>query len=147
MKKAEIKQVLDALKTLKMPKIADKELRNIIIKNHLKLLGEQKKFHLQADDLVTAFMSAYEPEQNVVVTLEAKLRSEKDADKQKELIAEIETHKDYLEAVKACNDEINALGREKVEIELIDGEKFVEAYQEQDEFSLATVEALYPMFK
>lgn len=144
MKKKEIQLALNALKQIKMPKIEDKAIRNAIISNHLKLLGLSRKFNADFEDMRTVFLAQYEEEQTVVQKLQAELLQTSDKARREELVKTIESHKDYLEAVKDFNDKAAKLGEEEVEIEVIDGSKFVEEYQKQD-YDLAVVEALYPM--
>ena len=146
MKKREIRPALDALKTIKMPLIEDKELRNLIIRDHFQLLGEQKRYSSDFEDARTATLSGYEKDQEEVVKLDAQLRGETDAEKQKAIIAEIEKHKGYLDAVKMFNETAAKMGEEEVEIEHIDADKFIAEYQKQD-YDMGVVEALYPLFK
>lgn len=145
MKRREIRPALDALRTVKMTQIEDKELRNRVISDHLKLLGEQRKFDSEVDDLRTVFLDSYKKEQDIVQRLNERLRAEKDLARQKDLAGEINQHSKYLDAVKEYNERIDELGNIEIEIEPIDMEKFIAEYQKQD-YDMGVVEALYPMF-
>lgn len=143
--KKEMKPALDALKTVKMSKIEDKSLRNLIIRDHLKLLGEQRKYEAAIEDKRTVFLDSWKEDQEAVEKLNDSLRVESDPKKQKELVAEINKYSDYLNAVKEFNDEAVLMGKEEVEIEPIDMDAFVAEYQKQD-YEMGVVEAIYPMF-
>lgn len=52
--------------------------------------------------------------------------------------------KELFDAIHAFEKAVDELGKETVEAEFIDGEKFIEEYQKQD-YDLRVVEALYPM--
>lgn len=145
MKKKEIKTALEALKTIKMPKIEDKELRNGIISDHFKLLGEQKKYEVDIENLRTAHLGAFEDEQREIQELNQELQTELDRVKQVELAKKINSHKEYAKAVVDFSKAVEDLGNEEVEIKGIPHEKFMEEIQKQD-FELGLIEALYPMF-
>ena len=144
-KKKEIRPALDALKTIRMGKIEDKDFRNKVITIHLKLLAEQKKFESDYSDMRTAFLASYKDEQAKVVELQEELRLERDPVKHAEIANEIRTHKDYLEAVKDFNEQTEQEGEKEVKIDAIDMDKFVEEYQKQD-YDMGVVEALFPLF-
>lgn len=145
MKKREIKGVIDGLKQVKIAKLEDKAMRTAVFKTFMKLLGEQKKFESDFEDMKTVFLSANKEEQDKVQELQNKLNTEVDRVKQSEIAKEINSHKDYLEAVKQLNEKVEALGNEEVETEKIDMDKFMEELQKQD-YELSTVEAVYPLF-
>lgn len=145
MKKREIKSVLAALKSIKMPKIEDHDLRNAIIKNHIFLLGQAKKYESSVEDLRTAHLGPYEEELSNVQLKQVELASEKDESKRKALVDEINSHTDLLEAINGFNKAVADLDNEDVEITLIDPEKFAEEYAKQD-YDMNVVEALAPMF-
>lgn len=146
MKKIEIRNALNALKKIKMPKIEDKDLRNAIIKDHFALLGESKKYDAAVEDFRTAYLGAYEAELAEVQKLQDSIRTEADPQKQKSIADEINSHKELFDAIHAFEKAVDDLGKETVEVELIEGEKFIEEYQKQD-YDFTVVEALYPMFK
>lgn len=147
MKKKEIKGVLDALKTVKLPKFKNKELRNQIIKIHLFLLKCEREYEEAVAALRTAFLVAYEDEQAEVVRLSERLLNETDKEKKADISKEIDSHDGYLKAVRECNKAIREIDQETVDLDLIDGELFIEEYSAQDDFTLSTVEGLYPIFK
>ena len=146
MKKKEIKPALNALKTIKMPRIEDRDLRNAIIKNHLFLLGQGKKFDAAVEDLRSVHIGPYDQELQEVQAMQNQLNQETDAGKRKELVEKINSHTDLLEAINAFNKAVMDLENEEVEVSLIDGEKFAEEYGKQD-YDANVVEALFPMFK
>lgn len=145
MKKHEIKAALEALKKIKMPKLDDKDLRNTIIKNHLYLLGQQKKYEQDIEDMRTAHLGPYDEETQKVQELQQKLQVETDRVKAKEIADEINSYKEFFEAVAAFNKAADEKGKEEVEITLISADKFTEEYMKQD-YDCSVVEALYPMF-
>ena len=145
MKKREIKPALNALRTVKMPKIEDKDLRNALIKNHLFLLGQGKKYDAAIEDLRVAHLGPYDAELKEVQEMQNQLNQETDAAKKKELVEKINSHTDLLEAINGFNKAINDLDNEEVDVPSIDGEKFAEEYGKQD-YDANVVEALFPMF-
>lgn len=145
MRKKEIKSVIEGLKQVKIAKLEDKGIRTSVFKVFMKLLGEQKAFEGKFEDMKTVFLSAHKDEQDKVTALQQELNTETDRVKAAEIAKKINSHKDYLEAVKELNDKVEALGNEEVEIESIDMDKFMEEYQKQD-YELSTVEAIYPLF-
>lgn len=145
MKKKDMKQVLDALKTIKLPKFEDKELRNAIIKDHFKLLGENKKYEEAIDNLRTAHLGALADEQKKVNELREELRTVTKAERAGEILKEIREYQGYLDAEADFIKDFNELAEEEVEITPIDSEKFLDEIQKQD-FDLGLIEAIYPMF-
>lgn len=144
MKKREIKSVIEGLKAVKIAKLEDKELRTKVFKIFMKLLGEQKKFESEFEDMKTVFLSANKEEQDKVTELQNKLNTELDRAKQAEIAREINSHKDYLEAVKQLNEKVETLGNEDIKIEKIDVEKFCEEFEKQD-YELSVLENIYPL--
>lgn len=145
MKKREIKNVIDGLKKVKIAKLEDKALRTVVFKVFMKLLGEQRKFEEKFEDLKTVFLSTHKEEQGKVASLQQQLDIETDRVKAAEIAREINSHKDYRDALKALNEKIEALGNEEIKIESIDMDKFMEEYQKQD-MELSTIEEIYPLF-
>lgn len=147
MKKKEIKPALDALKTIKMPKIEDKELRNSIISDHLALLKEQKAYEAKIDDLRTAHLAAFEKETEEVQKIQEELREETNPDKKKALVKKVNSHTELFDAVKAFNKAVEDLGNEEITLpKPIDGEKFAEGMLPQENFNLGLMESVFPMF-
>ena len=144
MKKKEIAAALDALRKIKIMQIEDKEIRNAIISNHLKLIGIYRKYNEEFEDARTAFLSSYGKEQNEVMKLDNELKSSKDPDRQEDILKKIDSYKGYLEAVKEFNEKVSSMGEEEVELIPVGADKFVEEYQKQD-YDMSVVEALYPM--
>lgn len=145
MKKKNIRTVLDALKTIKMPKIEDKALRNGIINDHFTLLKAWDKYERDAKNLETAYLGSYDEERQKVNELQSKLQTSLDRKEQAELVREINSHDDLIKAIAAHNKALEALGEEEVEIKGIDRDKFMDEIAKQD-FDLGLIEALYPMF-
>lgn len=136
---------LEALKKIKMPAIENKELRNGIITDHLKLVRENKKYEEKIKELDTVHLGAYEEERKEVADLQRDLQAEKDVAKQVELAKKIESHKDLFDAIKAYNKAVEEITNEEVEIAGIPEAAFLEEIQKQD-FDLGQIEALEPMF-
>ena len=146
MQKKEIAAALTALKEIKVHKIEDKALRNDLIANHFALLDAGKKHDAAVEDKRTVFLAAYKDEETEIGELQQKLQISQDPAEARELSAQILSHKDYRLAARAFNDEVDALGKEEVPgLKKIDREKFMAEIEKQD-FKLAWVEALYPLF-
>jgi hypothetical protein len=145
MKKKEIRSFLDAVKTIKMTLIEDKVLRNKLINIHIKFLSEQKKYIQDFENAKIAFLASWEDEENEVQKLQARLQRESDRSTRSQIAAEIESHSEYMEAVREFKKMAEAMGNEEVEVERIDPKKFVEEYQKQD-YNGNVIEALYPIF-
>lgn len=146
MKKKEIKPALDALKSIKIPKIEDKDVKTAIIKNHLKLLAEQKKLEGELEDLQKAYLGPYEDQRNAFAELQQKFNAEKDEAERQKLVDQMNSYTELISALNSLNKDQYEKLEEDVEVELIDMDKFVEEYQNQD-YDLTVVEALYPMLK
>lgn len=145
MKKREIKSVIEGLKAVKIAKLEDKAMRTSVFKTFMKLLGLQKQYESDFEDMRTVFLSAHKGEQEKVADLQQKLNMESDRAKQVELAKEINSHADYLAAVKELNEKVEALGNEEVEVEAMDAEKFTDELQKQ-ECELSVFEQVYPLF-
>lgn len=145
MKKREIKQVLEALRVVKMPKIEDKGLRNKLIRVHLKLLSDFRKYDEELEDARVVFLSAYKEDREEVTRLQDLLQTEQDRAKQMEIAARISSYTEYLAAVRELNEKAEALGREPVQVEALDLESFVTEFEKQG-YDLAVIEQLYPLF-
>ena len=145
MKKKEIRTALDALKTIRMPKIEDKALRNGIITDHLQLLREQRKYENDLRDLETAHLGAFEDERADVEDLQRKVQLEGDMKARQDLLREIAKHDRYFAALRDYNKAAGKVADEEVSITGIDQDRFVAEIQKQD-FDLGILEALYPMF-
>lgn len=146
MKKSEIKPALEALKKIKMPKIEDKALRNLIIEDHFVLLAEQKKFEEANNDDQTVRLAGFEDDQKAIKELQDKFNlAENDAER-RDINRKILAYKDYFRAVDDLNKAINDRGKEEFGgLKKVDHEKFMEEIQKQD-FDLGIIEALYPLF-
>ena len=146
MKKREIKSVIEGLKAVKIAKLEDKAMRTSLFKTFMKLLGLQKQYESDFEDMRTVFLSAHKGEQEKVADLQQKLNIESDRAKQVELAKEINSHADYLAAVKEMNEKVEALGNDEVEVEALDAEKFTDELQKQ-ECDLSVIEQVYPLLK
>ena len=147
MKKSEIAPALNALKEIKVHKIEDKDLRNVVIDDHFTLLDAGKKTDAAVEDKKKVFLEAYKDEEQSVQDLQTKINEAASREEQIDLAKQLrEGHKDYLDAVKVFNDEANKLYNEDVPgLKKIDREKMMEELKKQ-EIKLAWVEALYPLF-
>ena len=145
MKKKQIRAALDALKTIKMPKIEDKALRNGIINDHYTLLKEWDRYERDAKILETVHLGPFEEELKEIGKLQQKLQTSTDRKEQLDLVQEINDHEDLIKATNDHKKAVEDLGEEEVEINGIDHDKFMEEIAKQD-FNLGLIEALYPMF-
>lgn len=146
MKKREIRNTLDALKTIKMAKIESQELRSALIRLHFTLLGEWKKFSDKLEDLRTVYLGAYQGEIEEVAPLEAEMMNPATTNERKlELASILGTHKDLQLAIKTFNEEAEKLSNEAVDVPLIPSEAFI-AEAESQRLDLSIIEALYPVF-
>ena len=145
MKKKQIRAALDALKTIKMPKIEDKALRNGIINDHYTLLKEWDRYERDAKILETVHLGPFEEELKEIGKLQQKLQTSTDRKEQLDLVQEINDHEDLIKATNVHKKAVEDLGEEEVEINGIDHDKFMEEIAKQD-FNLGLIEALYPMF-
>lgn len=144
MKNYQIQPMLAAIKSIKMPKIEDKDVRNAVIKAHFFLLAKSKKLEAEIADLRTVHLGAYESDLAEVQALQLKMQQEPDPKKKQEIAEEIDNHKDLLEAINAFNKAINEKNDEELDVPMVNGEKFVEEYSKQD-YDPAVVEALLPI--
>ena len=145
MNKRDLQPALDALKTIKMPKIESKELRAALIRLHFALLGEYRKFTAGIEDLRTVYLGAYQDEIAEVAPLEAEMMNPATSQERRaELDKMLRAHADLQEAAKTFNAECEKLASEPVEIEKIDAESFLAEAAEQG-LGLDILESLYPI--
>ena len=142
-----MKSVISGIKKVKLNKLEDKSLSTALFKNFMRLCAEQRAYEAQQKDLQELFMSENQEESEAIGKLQNELNMEQDANRRVELVKEINSHTQYLEAVKAFNEKFEALGKDEVKVELIDAEKFGEAYQKQEDFDVSVVEEICPLFK
>ena len=147
MKKREIKPALEALKKIRMPKIEDKDVRNKLIKAHLFLLGQFRKFNEAVEDLRTVHLGDYVEKIQEINEKQVQLNSETDEKKRKKLIDEINSYTDVLSAINAFNKDVIDLENEDVDIEKISGSSFVDEYGKMEDYDASVMEALFPMFE
>jgi len=146
-RKREIQPIINGIKKVKLNKLEDRGLSTALFKNFMLLCGKQREYEAERKDLQDLFLEKFKDEQNAVGRLQGDFNLEVDGKKRIELAKEINSHKEYLDAVKSLNEKIESLGNEEVEVEHIDAEKFGEAYQKQDDFDVSVVEEIYPLFK
>ena len=148
MKKSEIRVALDALKEIKLPKIEDKDIRNTIIENHFILLDASRKVDEKVEDNRKVFLAAHKAEEKAVNELKAKIVEATNRDNKVALSKELrEKYQCYFDAVDEFNESVDKLYAEEVPgLKPIDREKFIEELKNMDDFNLAWVEALYPLF-
>lgn len=145
MQNREISRVLGACKKIRMPKIDDKDFRNLLIKDHLILLGKNKKYEQELENLRTVHLGAYDKEIDRLQELQNQLQTETDRAKQAEIVREINSMKEVREAISAMNKAQDELGKAEVEgITLIDAVKFTEELQKQD-YDFGIVEDIFPL--
>ena len=147
MKKSQTKAALEALRSVRMTKISDKEVRNALITNHMMLFDVMEKFDKQAKKLETVHLGAFEEERKKVGQIQDEFRKEQDPKKKSELLAKLngEEFKELNKAWEAYADAMNKLGDEEVKgLKPIDREKFISAISDA-EIEFPQLEALYPM--
>lgn len=147
MKKNQARAALEALRTVRMPKIADKEVRNALIANHFTLFDEVEKFDKQAHKLEAVHLGAFEEDRKKVGQLQAQIQVEKDVTKRNELISRLngEEFKEFNAAWETFAKEMNAYGNEPIKgLKPIDRDKFLAAVADAD-LEFPQLEALYPM--
>lgn len=145
MNKRDLQPALDALKTIKMPKIESKELRAALIRLHFALLGEWRKFTSGIEDLRTVYLGAYRDEIAEVAPLEQEMMNPATSDARKLEIAKVlRSHTDLQVAIKTFNAECEKLAGCPVEVASIDSTAFLSMATEQG-LELETIEKLYPI--
>ena len=147
MKKKEIKSVLETLKSIKLHGEKDADFTKSLIKNHLFLLGENKKLEGEIGDLDTVYLGAYKEDREKVANLQQKLQKETDTEKQKNIIEEIESYGDFLQAFADFNKALGKLLDEEISIpNPLSSEAFI-SYIKDDVLSLDVIEGLYPLLE
>lgn len=146
MRKNEIRPVLNAMasKSLHLGKFMDKDFRNRFIEAHMVLLDLQEAIDAKIEKMQVAFLESYKEEKDTVERLQEKLRFCVNPEDRARIAEEIEGHADYLEQVKAFNERVNAMGKEEVEVPMLDRKTFIEEYKRQ-EYDPGVVEALWPI--
>lgn len=147
LRKHEIQSVINGIEKVKLNKLEDKSMSTVLFKDYMLLCGKLRQYRAEQEDLHNLFLKEHREEQEVVEKLQNDFNLEKDNEKRAKLANEISSHEEYLNAVKAFNEKMAALGNEVVKVELIDGEKFGEAYQKTSEWDITVIGQLYPLFK
>lgn len=147
MKKKDIRPALDALKPIKLQKIEDKALRGRIVKTHVALVSAKNQLEADQKALEEAHLGAYEKEREEVSQLQQDLQAETDVKRQKELLREINGHKELFGAIREYNKAYEKfLGEDVPEIPLLKQKEFIDAIVEKQDLDLGAIEALYPLF-
>ncbi len=145
MKRREMGAALIAMRSVKVQRLENKDLRAQFIRVHLKLLEEQKKYDAELEDRRIVFLAAWGEEQSAVIRLEGMMNAEPDLAKKRDIATEIETHHDYLDAVKEFNETTDKMGREEMVVESFDMAEFISDYEKQG-YDPAVIEGLFPLF-
>lgn len=147
MKKSQTKAALEALRTVRMTKISDKEVRNALITNHMMLFDILEKYEKQAKKLETVHLGAFEEDRKKVAKIQEEYRKETDPKKRNALLEKL-NGKEFEELNKAWGEyakAMDALGEEEVTgLKPINKEKFIDAISDA-EIEFPQLEALYPM--
>ena len=147
MKKNQARAALEALRTVRMPKIADKEVRNALIANHFTLFDVVEKFDKQAKKLEAVHLASFDEDRRKVAEINAQFQKETDVAKRNELLSRLngEEFKELNEAWGVFSKAMNDYGDEPIEgLKPINREKFFAAIEDCGlEFS--QLEAIYPM--
>lgn len=146
MKRNEINAALNSLRRIKMPKIEDKSLRNDLINNHYTLFDAGQKFDAAVDREREVILGAYKEDQQKLEEIQRELQASAPGNEQRELLKQANGFGDYYKAVAKFNEKVDEIGNVEVTgLKKIDRDKFMDEIQKQ-EFDLAMIEGLYPMF-
>lgn len=147
MKNAEIRPFLEAAKEIKIHKFEDKDTKNTFIDDHFACLDAGKKLDEKVENMKKVFIESYKDEEQAVSDLQTKINEATTREEQIALSKELrENHKEYLEAFKEFNENVNKLYDEEVNgVKKLDREKVMEELKKQD-IKLSWVEAIYPLF-
>lgn len=145
MKKKKMYYAIKALRPVKVQRIANKELREVLLANELTLLEEQRKYEQKAKDLETTLLGGYEKDRAAVEQLKELVMRESDRSKRDKMKADIDSHADLFDAVRRLHAALRDLGEESITLKRIDKAAFMEEMKEQ-EFELGLIEAVFPMF-
>lgn len=137
---------IKALRPVKVQRIVNKELRDALLANELKMLDEQRIYEQKARDLENTYLHGYENDRALVEELKTLAMQENDRTKREKIKAKIDAHADLFNAVRKLHVALRELGEESVTLKKIDKAVFMEEMKEQD-FELGLIEAVYPMFK
>lgn len=144
-KKKHVRQVLDALKPLKLQKISDTKFRKTIVNNYVTLSMEWNRIQEEEKALREAHLGALEEDRDEVVKLQQELQLEKNTEKQLEILRSINKKKAVLDAMRNLGKDIDEYENQEIEIAGIPQDKLIEAVQAQD-FDLGVIEILFPVF-
>lgn len=146
MKKSEIKPALEALKKIKMPKIEDKELRNLIIEDHFTLLSLSRRTETKLEDARKVAFADLEEDQRAIEELNRKFQGAETDEERRAINREINSHEDYFKALEEYRKLIEKENEKEVKgLTKIDRTKFMKELDKQD-YTLELVEGLYPLF-
>ena len=144
--KSEIRAALEALKTIRMPKIEDRGLRNDLIDNHFVLLEVGRKTEEKLADTRKVCFSPYEEDQAKLEELQKEYNGAESESDRRRIIREMNSFTEYNKAQREYYKLVESVNQEEVEgLKRIDRKKFMEEIQKQD-YSLEWIEALYPLF-
>lgn len=144
--KSEIKAALEALKKIKMQKIKNKDLRNLLIEDHFTLLKVGRRTETKLEDIRKVMMAPYEEDQEKILNLQKEYQgAESDADRRR-INREINEFTEYDKASRDYFKKVEEVNKEEIKgLKKIDRQAFMEAIEDQD-YTLEWVEALYPLF-
>ena len=144
-KKKQIRPALDALRSIKLQKVKDTKMRKAIVGTYVDLTAAWHEFESKRKAIEEAQLDAYSDEREEVGRLQQELQVETDRFRRKDLLSEINGHKELFAAVRDYNRDIDTLGNEEVEISGISKEKFLAAIEDQ-EYDLGILEAIHPLY-
>ena len=146
MKKHEITPALEALKPVKVNKIGNDKFKKSLLAAYTTLVKEKKKLDEDVATLEKVHLSPFEKEMEEVARLQQEMGTETDRNRQIEIVREINSHKDLIEANKALAKAKNDLGNEEITLQGLDMDTFIDEMDKQG-YELGLLEAVFPMFK
>lgn len=145
MKKSDINSVLPALRKVRLDKVEDKDLRKLLVDDTIALARAERVLN---DDITDARapLDAYKEEAQEVERLRSEMLTSSDAEEQKQIAREINSHTAYFAAQREVEDRLNDILRGEVEgVKPLDLDAFRAATEKAD-VTLDQFAALVPLF-
>ena len=145
-KKKQIRPALDALRSIKLQKVKDTKMRKAIVGTYVELTAAWNEFEATRKAIEEAQLDSYSAEREDIGRLQQELQVETDRSRRKEIVYEINEHKELFAAINDYNSDIKTLGIEEIEVSGFSKDKFLAAIEDQD-YDLGILEAVYPLFE
>lgn len=149
---SEIRPALEAMRAMEFNKIKDDGIRAALENNFFFLSDCRRKLDNKIETLKDMFLSKFKAKKDgeigedvIVEKLQGKLAIA-DADEAKEISRELLSHEKYFDEQSVMNRKVAEILKEEITgYTIMDRKRLMEAMRGQEKFTLAWIDALYPL--